>query len=186
MHSIRIFRNKFLPRARAACNLGLSRLIEVAQCGSERIGGIELGKQVLGRDVEDAPQHILHLLLGGGTVAGYGHLDFSRLILGYGYVAAYRGGHGHTLGAAKLEHRLHVFAEERGLDCHLVGEILLDYARDTVEYVAKPQIVTVKLVKLYDTHRYHGRLGALDAEDSEAHNIGARVYTYYNTVPLGK
>lgn len=89
MHSIRIFRNKFLPRARAACNLGLSRLIEVAQCGSERIGGIELGKQVLGRDVEDAPQHILHLLLGGAPLpvmailifrGSYSVMDMSRLI----------------------------------------------------------------------------------------------------------
>lgn len=96
--------HKLLPGAGTGGGHGALRLVEMAEGGGEGVGGVEFGEESLARDVEDAPQQLLHLLLGGGAVAGDGHFDLSGLVFGDGQAAGEGGGHGHPLCASEFEH----------------------------------------------------------------------------------
>ena len=138
----------------------------------EGIGGVKKVWHLLLGDIEQTPQHLGHAFLCGGAVARYGLLDGERRILGDGYVAAECGGHGHSLGASELEHRLHVLAVEGGLD----GK--LNKTRHPLENTRQTPIMAFEFVELYHTHHHNLGLFAVHAEHSIAHHIRAGINTH--------
>ena len=174
-HPIWMLGDEGFPRLGALAGEGLVTLIEVAQGSGQCVGGIEQGGHFLLVYTQRALQHHRHLLLAGGTVAGNGHFDLAGLIFGNGYLAVQGGNHRHTLGAAQLEHRLHVLAVERCLDGHLVGQVLLDDAAHTLIDVPEPQVVVLHAAQLQHAHDDEFGFLAVYAKQGITHDIGARV-----------
>ena len=99
-----------------------------------------------------------------------------------GYVAVNGGGDGHTLRTPQLEHRLHVLAEEGGLDGHLVGQVALYDAGHTLEDVPQPEVGVVHLPEVYHPHGHHAHGLSRHAYHPVAHHIGAGVYAQYHAL----
>ena len=156
-------------------HFGLAHLDEVAVGGSEGIGGVELHVHVFLGDVEHALQHAGYLFFGGGAVAGDGHLDFARLVFGDGDVAHDGGCDGYALGAAELEHGLHVLAEEGGFDGHFVGLVGVDDGGDALEDFAQTQVVAFVFLEHDDAHGHEFGFVAFRLQDSVSHDVGAGV-----------
>ena len=143
--------------------------------GGQGIGRIkELGHILLVK-MEHALQHPGHLLLAGGTGSGYGHLYLHGSILGDGHAVVYGSGYCNALRTAELEHGLHVLAKERGLDCHLIGQIGVNYAVHALEYMSQFKIHIVLLTHIDNAHGHYLRLLILHFYNAVAHDVGSRV-----------
>ena len=124
-------------------------------------------------------QHSCHLLFCRCSVACYRHFYLARLVFADGYVAHYGCSDSHSLCTSKLQHTLHILAEERCLDSHFVRMIRVDDGCYPFEYLAKTQVVRLILVQLDDAHGYQFSLVALHTQQSVAHHVGARIHSHH-------
>ena len=91
----------------------------MAQCDGDCIGGVVgLG---CGVQVEDAPGHVLDLVLGGVAVANNGLLDLHGLVLVDGHPRLLDGQQDHAPALGHADAGGDVLAEEELFDGHAVG-----------------------------------------------------------------
>lgn len=120
-------------------------------------------------------EHGGHLFFGGVAVAGDGHFYFLGAVFKNGHVAAECGGNGHALCPAEFEHRLHVFAEERGFDGKFIGQVALGEGLCFFENAFEFERVIGNFFEPDHAHvdERHGAAG--DANHAVAHDGGAGV-----------
>ena len=125
--------------------------------------------------MEHATEHVGNLFLAGVAVAGDGHLYLRGGVLGDGHLPLDSCCDGYALCPTELEHALYVFAEERSLDSHTVGQIAFDDAAHSLVDVAELEVWVGELPQVDDTKSEHRRLLAFDAQHAIAHDVGSRV-----------
>ena len=148
------------------------------------IGGIEVLLHLLGVQLQYALQHARHLFLRRTSVARQSHLYLHGGIFVDGHIVLYGSRNGHALCTSQLQHRLHVFAEERRLDGQFVGQVLADDARDAFVDVSQFQVRVAHLVQVYDAQCYGRGLVAHDAQHPVPHQVRARVDAHDNLFTL--
>ena len=139
----------------------------------QRVGGV-VGGGDLG-EVKLEPDHLLHLLLAAGPVAGDALLDLGGAVFTGGDTADSGCQQGDGLGAADCQCGLHVPGDEGVLDGHAIRVVAIDYLQEFFIYKTQPLRYGVFLVagKSAELDQGHAVIAALDY--SVAHDQCARV-----------
>ena len=148
--------------------------LHVAGVGDgEGVGGVEVLGCVV--EAEDGAEDGCDLFFGGVAVAGDYLLDDGRFVLGVAEVATHGGGNGHSLGAAELEHRLHVLAEEGSLDGEVVRMEGVDDADGGVEDAADTVFDVGDVAEVEDIHSKYFGCAFVGIEEAVAEDAGTGV-----------
>ena len=125
----------------------------MAHCDCNGIGGIEFFGKFL--YFQQFLQHCGYLFLRGGTIASDCQLYLSRCIFKYRYCALKSRCDGCTLSSSQFQHRLHVFALERRLNCNFVGMKSVNKLCRALEDVFQFGEMVVHLAHIYNTEGYY-------------------------------
>ena len=140
--------------------------MRVADRARERVGRVGRG---IARQREQAPHHVLHLLLGGVAVADHRLLDLQRGVLGDRQAGEHRGADRGAARLAERERRLRVGVDEHLLDRDLAGRVRGDDLVQTFEDRFQPrgELAGAGLARSRSPRREAGIAGFDDAESGD-------------------
>ena len=156
----------------------------VANGNRQRVGGIEkLRVQVFPKQVAD---HLRDLVFGGIAIARNGLFDAPGCVFHNRNIARQRSRHHYALRPAQLQHRLHVFAEKRVFNRHLVGVRFVDEPQDGFVEFLELQLVGAIFVQLNHAVLHHAHHPRFHRNDAITGNLGAGVNTEDNFFGIGR
>ena len=160
--------------------LWLPHLQEVAIGCTQSIGSIKELAHFFLLHMKHSPEHIRHLFLACIAITRNRHLYLRGCILRDGHLPLNGSSNCNALCTPQLEHTLYVLAEERRLDSHIIRQVALDDATDTLVNMTELEVRVGKLTQVNDAKGEHLSLFAVNPQYAVAHNVSARVYAKYN------
>ena len=145
----------------------------MANGSGKTVGGIQIGGH--NGHTEHLFEEIGNLFLGGGSVTGDGLFDAKRGIFEDGYIPVEGCGHGHSLSPAEFQHRLDVFAKERGLQGRFIRLVFVDQVECSVENMAELLVMADKSGCFHHAQGDNAYLVVVYPDHTVTHDVGSGV-----------